>query len=214
MRFLWLLFFLLCLPVLAFTEAKRQSSDNKMSLPPPPPAADKKPKNSVPSSGGFSTKVGHNCTWDTSGEGVVNLLVSCRSEEQTYWCRYAGQPDLCQAYSDRKAQVRHWKQLVGKLKKRRSACDGEKVLKTRSCKAPMESHMKLKEKGKGGGKKDPVPLDPEMVEKEEKKEEKKEDRTPLLEERDGEVNDMEPVENYCAEGWHSVCSFFVSFFEG
>ncbi|XP_041722396.1 fibroblast growth factor-binding protein 2 [Coregonus clupeaformis] len=212
MRLLGLLFFLLCLPVLPSTEAKRQSSDDKTSQPPPPPAAGKKPKNSVPSSGGFSTKVGHNCTWDTSGEGVVNLLVSCSSGEQTYWCRYAGQPDLCQAYSDRKAQVRHWKQMVGKLKKRRNACDGEKVLKTRTCKAPMESHMKLKEKGKGGGKKDPVPLVPEMVEKEEKKE----DRIPLLEERDGdrEVNDMEQVENYCAEGWHSVCSFFVRFFEG
>ncbi|XP_038846768.1 fibroblast growth factor-binding protein 2-like [Salvelinus namaycush] len=210
MRFLWPLFFLLCLRVLPSTEAKHQISDDKTSQL-PPPLAGKMPKNSVTSSGGFSTKVGHNCTWDTSGEGVVNLLVSCNSGEQTYWCRYTGQPDLCQAYSDRKAQVRHWKQLVGKLKKRSNACKGEKVLKTPTCKAPMNSHMKLKEKGNSGGEKDPLPLVPELVEKEEKKE----DRT-LLEERnwDGEINDMEPVENYCAEGWHSVCSFFVRFFEG
>uniref|UniRef100_A0A3P8XLA9 Fibroblast growth factor binding protein 3 n=1 Tax=Esox lucius TaxID=8010 RepID=A0A3P8XLA9_ESOLU len=174
-----------------------------------------KSKNSVPITGGFSTKVGHDCTWDTSGDVVVNLLVSCRSGEQTYWCRYAGQPNLCQAYHNRKAKVGHWKQLIGKLKKRRNACDGKKVLKTRNCKAPLKSHMKLKEKGKSTGNKDTVIKVPERVQKEGRKE-KNEKRTQLSEEREGirELNDTELVGSYCAEGWHSVCSFFVRFLLG
>lgn len=126
----------------------------------------------------------------------------------------------------------YWKQLVGKLKKRQNACDGEKVLKAKTCKkAPAEAHMKLAQRsgeeerkgGKEGGKKKGPPgsksSDGGKAERKKKKEEEEEEEKKKREERtgfdeDGVVNDMEPVQNYCSEGWHSVCSFFVKFFEG
>lgn len=116
---------------------------------------------------------------------------------------------------------------MGKLKKRQNACEGEKVLKAKTCKkAPAEAHMKLaqhsaEEEKKVGKKKGAAGKnsDAGKTERKKKKEEegslevkKREERTGFDE--DGVVNDMEPVQSYCSEGWHSVCSFFVSFFEG
>lgn len=120
-----------------------------------------------------------------------------------YWCRYAGKPDLCQVYGAKSSQ--YWKQLVGKLKKRQNACEGEKVLKAKTCKkATAEAHMKLAQHSgdevtKGGKKKRP------------QKKKDEEERTGF---EDGVMNDMAPVQSYCSEGWSSICSFFVTFFEG
>ncbi|XP_061600887.1 fibroblast growth factor-binding protein 2-like isoform X2 [Cololabis saira] len=228
--------FLLLLCLLALTGAKRQPAQDKRgksNQPPPSPQPAKRPRSrSVLSSGELTTKDGHRCTWQTSGEGLVTLLVNCSSgtegDQERYWCRYAGKPDLCQAYGVKSSQ--YWKQLVGKLKKRGKAC-GEKFLKAKTCKkAPPEAHMKLaqqsggeeKKGGKEGGKKKGVAAeksaDGEKVQKKkskkEEEEEKKrmEDKTGFEEER--LMNDMEPVQAYCSEGWHSVCSFFVKFFDG
>uniref|UniRef100_A0A665VN35 Fibroblast growth factor binding protein 3 n=1 Tax=Echeneis naucrates TaxID=173247 RepID=A0A665VN35_ECHNA len=222
--FLFLL--LVCLSVL--TEAKRQPGQGKPDKPlqPPssPPPAKRSRNRSVPGSGELTTKEGHRCVWQTSGEGLVNLMVNCKKHPQ-YWCRYAGKPDLCQAYGVKSSQ--YWKQLVGKLKKRLNACEGEKVLKAKTCKkAPNEAHMKLAqrsgEEGRKGGKRKGMPVakssDGEKAEKRKKKEQEeeekkmREERTGLEEE--GVMNDMEPVQNYCSEGWHAVCSFFVKFFDG
>uniref|UniRef100_A0A3Q1EB93 Fibroblast growth factor binding protein 3 n=1 Tax=Acanthochromis polyacanthus TaxID=80966 RepID=A0A3Q1EB93_9TELE len=233
----FLVLLLLCVPILA--EAKRQAGQEKPDKPdkprqppPSPPPAKRARNRSVPGSGELSTKDGHRCTWQTSGESLVSLVVNCSTETlgelQRYWCRYAGKPDLCQAYGVKSSQ--YWKQLVGKLKKRQNACEGEKVLKAKTCKkAPAEAHMKLaqrsgedeKKVGKEGGKKKGVAggksSDGGKVEKKKKKEDeedkKMEDRTGL-EDDEGVMNDMEPVQSYCSEGWHSVCSFFVKFFEG
>lgn len=119
----------------------------------------------------------------------------------------------------------YWKQLVGKLKKRQNACEGEKVLKAKTCKkAPAEAHMKLAQRSgdeeRKGGKKRAPPAgkasDGGKAErrknKEQEEEKKKEDWMGFDEE--GVVNDMAPVQTYCNGGWHSVCSFFVKFFEG
>ncbi|XP_034754046.1 fibroblast growth factor-binding protein 2 [Etheostoma cragini] len=230
---------LLCLPVLA--EAKRQPGEGKADKPrqpPPSPAPAKRPRNrSVPGSGELSTKEGHRCTWQTSGEGLVSLLVNCSTETlgepQRYWCRYAGKPDQCPAYGVKSSQ--YWKQLVGKLKKRQNACEGEKVLKAKTCKkAPAEAHMKLgqrseqeERKGAKEGSKKRGPeaskgsdagkaerrKKKEEEDEEEKKKKKREERT-VFEDEEGVVNDMAPAQSYCSEGWHSVCSFFVKFFEG
>ncbi|XP_041804070.1 fibroblast growth factor-binding protein 2 [Chelmon rostratus] len=223
---------LLCLPVLS--EAKRQPGQGKPDKPrQPPPTSQpaKRPRNrSVPGSGELTTKEGHRCIWQTSGEGLVSLLVNCSTEtlgdQQRYWCRYAGKPDLCQAYGVKSSQ--YWKQLVGKLKKRQNACEGEKVLKAKTCKkAPAEAHMKLAQRSgederKGGKKKGPTAAkssDGGKAERRKKKEEEEEEEKKKREEwtgfeEEGVVNDMEPVQSYCSEGWHSVCSFFVKFFEG
>ncbi|KAJ8418239.1 hypothetical protein AAFF_G00139480 [Aldrovandia affinis] len=213
MRLLCALVLLLCLCSLQGMEGKKESGTEKQ-------AARKGRNKAVPSSGELTSKENHRCTWETSGETEVTLLISCNHGDQSYWCRYAGQPDLCPSYGARSSQ--YWKQVVGKLKKKRNVCDGEKVLKTRVCKkAPVESHMRLTEKSgeeeggeerensKGGSKK-----------QEAEREGGEKERKPAEEERDGfrEVNDgnmeMAPVENYCAEGWQSFCSFFVKFIDG
>lgn len=221
------LLLLLCLSV--FPEAKRQPGQPKPDKPRQPPPSTAPPtrrarNRSVPSSGELSTKDGHRCIWQTSGEGLVSLMVNCTIEtlgaQQRYWCRYAGKPDLCEAYGVKSSQ--YWKQLVGKLKKRQNACEGEKVLKAKTCKkAPAEAHMKLAQNSaeeerkagkKRGGKSERKKKD--GVEEEEGLEEagRPEQRTGLQEE--GVLSDMAPVQSYCSEGWHSVCNFFVRFFEG
>ncbi|KAM4607423.1 fibroblast growth factor-binding protein 3 [Polymixia lowei] len=233
----FLLLLLLCLPVLS--DAKRQNGEAKPDKPRQPPMSPaapqpaKRPRNrTVPGSGELTTKEGHRCTWETSGEGLVTLLVSCstgtEADQQTYWCRYAGKPDLCQAYGAKSSQ--YWKQLVGKLKKRQNACEGEKVLKAKTCKkSPAEAHMKLAQRsgeeaaedrkgGKGGGKRKGAstgPSDGGKTDRKKKEEEQKGKRDEMIGFGEDRVqNDMEPVQSYCAEGWNSVCSFFVKFFEG
>ncbi|XP_066549732.1 fibroblast growth factor-binding protein 2 [Amia ocellicauda] len=217
MRLLCVVVFVLCLYGLQGTEGKKESGSSK------PPSKKGKSK-SIPSSGELITKDNHRCTWETSGEGEVSLFINCNHQDQTYWCRYTGQPDLCTSYNVKSSQ--YWKQVVSKLKKKKNACEGDKILKTRICKkAPIESHMKLtgksgadrkveeKENARAGGKKKET-----TTQLNDRKREKK----PSTSEKDdfGEVNDenleseMEPVENYCADGWHSVCSFFVKFFDG
>lgn len=121
---------------------------------------------------------------------------------------------------------------MGKLKKRLNACEGEKVLKAKTCKkAPSEAHMKLAQRsgeeerkgGKEAGKKKSQTAgkssDGGKAERKKKKEEEDEEEKKKREERtgldeDGVLNDMAPAQTYCSEGWHSVCSFFVKFFEG
>lgn len=75
---------LLFVPIL--TEAKRQPGQEKPDKPrqpPPSPQPAKRPRNrSVPGSGELTTKEGHRCIWQTSGEGLVSLLVNCSIEAQ------------------------------------------------------------------------------------------------------------------------------------
>lgn len=130
----------------------------------------------------------------------------CSSSSSRYWCRYAGRPELCPAYSLKSSQ--YWKQLVGKLKKRLNACEGEKVLKARTCKkAPAEAHMKLAQRSGSGshGKR-----------KEEGLQRSRAGWAEPEEDAGGVtmMSDAVPVESYCSEGWSSVCSFFIRFFEG
>ncbi|MEQ2166226.1 hypothetical protein GOODEAATRI_025718 [Goodea atripinnis] len=74
--------FLLCLIFLA--EAKRQPVQDKQEKPhqpqSSPPPARRTRNRSVLSSGELTTKQGHRCTWQTSGEGLVSLLVNCSIE--------------------------------------------------------------------------------------------------------------------------------------
>lgn len=74
--------YVLCLLIL--TDAKREPGQEKRARPrqpPPSPQPAKRPRNrSVLSSGELTTKDGHSCTWQTSGEGLVSLLVNCSTE--------------------------------------------------------------------------------------------------------------------------------------
>ncbi|XP_056333015.1 fibroblast growth factor-binding protein 1 [Danio aesculapii] len=216
----------------SFSEAKKKSKQPSEAV----ARSDITPINPSLGSGQLSTKDGHRCTWETLERGAnIVLQVSCSVAGEDglkppYTCQFAGKPQECSIYSSQSSQ--YWKQVVSKLKKRNNACEGEKVLKTRLCKkAPSASHMKLTERSgeettthmsegmQDGKRKTDVPAkkekDVQKEEKEEEEEEKKKD------EDDGvggivndEFSDMEPGVSYCGEGWHSVCRFFVKFFDG
>ncbi|XP_041922064.1 fibroblast growth factor-binding protein 3 [Alosa sapidissima] len=229
------LFLLLILVIQLLSQAALAEAKKKTQ---PPPS-----RSAVPGSGELTTKAGHSCTWatsDSASDSAVALQVSCSvpgeaPPVETYQCRFVGKPDLCPAYAAKANQ--YWKQVVSKLKKRSYACEGEKVLKTRLCKkAPSASHVRLAE-GAAEDKK------MEEKEEEEEEEEEvvrgKETAAPVAREAEvaarraeregkpepllgdaaghgavGDGNADSEVSNYCTEGWHSLCSFFVKFFDG
>lgn len=214
--------------LLSFSEAKKKSKQPADAV----AGSESTAINPLLGSGQLSTKDGHRCTWETLERGANILLqVSCSVPAEDglkppYTCQFAGKPQECSVYSTQSSQ--YWKQVVGKLKKRMNACEGEKVLKTRLCKkAPSASHMKLTERSGeettthiSEGKQEESKLKTEApvrkekeVQKEKEEEGKKEEDEEFGVLNDG-VSDMEPAVSYCGEGWHSVCNFFVKFFDG
>ncbi|XP_066537915.1 fibroblast growth factor-binding protein 1 isoform X2 [Hoplias malabaricus] len=217
--FFFLFLFLCFLP---FLEAAKKKTKAK--------GEDEGPTAPVGPSGELSTKEGHRCTWETQEGRNSNilLLVKCSVpgemvgvSRDSYSCQFSGKPQECPAYGDKPAQ--YWKQVVGKLKKRTNACEGEKLLKTRQCKrAPSAAHMKLTEKKVDGqiegskkrsGNKD--------GEKEKEKEKQMKEEGDELMQGDtigfGEVNDgtnSEASETFCREGWSTFCHFFTKLLDG
>ncbi|XP_051502508.1 fibroblast growth factor-binding protein 1-like [Myxocyprinus asiaticus] len=219
--FIFSLLFLL----LSFSEEKKKSKQPSDAV----TVSDSTPVKASLESGQLSTKDGRRCTWEMLERGANILLqVSCSPHGKEglttpYTCQFAGKPQECSIYSIQSSQ--YWKQVVSKLKKRKNACEGEKVLKTRLCKkTPNASHMKLTERSveettthvsKGMREENKRKTDvPTRKGKEVEKENEEEVKT---EEDEGVVNDrfsdMEPATSYCGEGWHSICSFFVKFFD-
>lgn len=152
-------------------------------------------------SGELSTKNGDRCTWQTR-EGKNNMLLQLKCstpskeaglESTKYECQFTGKPNECPAYGEKPAE--YWKQVLGKLKKRPSACEGGRVLKAAMCRnAPGSAHMKLvREKTRSG--------------KEGEKEEKKDEEMMMGDE--GMSNGAAETESYCAEGWDPLCHFLT-----
>lgn len=214
----------------SFSEAKKKSKQPSEAV----AGSDITPINPSLGSGQLSTKDGHRCTWETLERGAnIILQVSCSVAGEDglrppYTCQFAGKPQECSIYSSQSSQ--YWKQVVSKLKKRKNACEGEKVLKTRLCKkAPSASHMKLTERS---GEETTTHMSEGIQDSKRKtdvpgrkgkdvQKEKNEEEEMKKEEDDGvggivndESSDMEPAVNRCGEGWHTVCSFFVRFFDG
>ncbi|XP_059377015.1 fibroblast growth factor-binding protein 1-like [Carassius carassius] len=209
----------------SFSEAKKKSKQPSDAV----TGSESKAVNPALGSGQLSTKDGHRCTWETLERGANILLqVSCTVPNEEglgphYTCQFAGKPQECSVYSTQSSQ--YWKQVVSKLKKRKNACEGEKVLKTRLCKkAPSASHMKLTERSreettthmsKGMPRKTEAPVRKEkVVQKEKEGEVKKEEDEGFGEVVNDGFSDMEPAVSYCGDGWHSVCNFFVKFLDG
>lgn len=152
-------------------------------------------------SGELSTKNGDRCTWETrEGKNNIVLQLKCATspektglESTKYECQFSGKPNECPAYGEKPAQ--YWKQVLAKLKKRQSACEGGKVLKVTICRsAPGSAHMKLvKEKLANG--------------KEGEKDEKKGEEMMMADK--GMTDEAAETENYCAEGWDPLCHFFT-----
>ncbi|XP_074141342.1 fibroblast growth factor-binding protein 3 [Sminthopsis crassicaudata] len=246
-------------------------------------AAESVPGPAGGSSGRFSNPEQHACSWqillpapgDATAAGAggagagSELSVSCQSPDGSrYQCAYRGEPQRCAAYNARGPQ--YWKQVVGKLRKKRRPCHDPAPLKARLCggkkglgaelhlvtrpldaagagassaatalpregkvrskgrprgpsrareaapgaeeglnlpRAPPPSGTSAKEKGPGrrghGGKRKETP--------------------PSDEERPMEAGpapggpmefNEELTETYCAEKWHSLCNFFVNFWNG
>lgn len=148
------------------------------------------------SSGELSTKNGDRCTWQTrEGKNNMVLQLKCAAPSQEeglelthYECQFTGKPHECPAYGDKPAQ--YWKQVLGKLKKRPSACKGAKVLRVPMCEsAPGSAYMKrVREKTASG--------------KEGEKDEKIDEETMLADE-------AAETQSYCAEGWDPLCHFLT-----
>lgn len=125
----------------------------------------------------------------------------------SYWCCYSGKPHLWPV--DGVKLIQYWKQLVGQVKKRQNACEGEKVLRAKTCKkVTADAHMKLmhgsdeevrkskKNRPQSGGK---VTAAGEKVEV----------MTMSTSEERAKA-DLEPVQRFCSQGWSSICSFFLT----
>ncbi|XP_068253445.1 fibroblast growth factor-binding protein 3 [Nyctibius grandis] len=139
--------------------------------------------------GRFSTPEQHRCSWELrSAAGASELRLSCRPPAgggAARSCTYRGEPRLCPAYGARSRQ--YWRQILGRLRRRPHPCAQGGPLSARLCgpgRAPPEAQLRLLS--------GPGPSPPAAT------------AEPTA----------EPAETYCAERWHSLCSFFVGFWEG
>ncbi|KAI5627223.1 fibroblast growth factor-binding protein 1 [Silurus asotus] len=154
----------------------------------------------TPSSGELNTTNGDRCTWQThEGKNKMVLHLKCSSpsdqraghQSNYYECQFTGKPSECPAYGDKPTQ--YWNQVLTRLKKRQSACEGVKVLKAGMCKsAPNSAHMRLVKKKEV------------RREKEGAAEEKKDDEEMMMAD-EGMSDGGAETESYCAEGWGSLC---------
>ncbi|XP_072883544.1 fibroblast growth factor-binding protein 2-like [Hemitrygon akajei] len=192
--------------------------------------------------GALTTKDDHACTWNVTGDEELVLQISCRYQGGNYSCNYTGRPQSCPTYNSKAFQ--YWKQVVSKVKRKKHACEGDKILKARVCKkAPTESQMKLQAKSwdtskrraklhlKDAGRKRALgkqnAFASESVNSTDTQSEKNwgrsgapessksEDPSALGEMRDDDPDFQEQLSRaYCAEKWHSLCSFFVNLWNG
>ncbi|KAM6265986.1 fibroblast growth factor-binding protein 3 [Porphyrio hochstetteri] len=139
--------------------------------------------------GRFSTPEQHRCSWELrSAAGASELRLSCRPPAgggAARSCAYRGEPRRCPAYGARSHQ--YWRQILGRLRRRRDPCAQGAPLRARLCgpgRAPPEAQLRLLP-GPGSS---PPAATAKPTE--------------------------DPAETYCAERWHSLCSFFVGFWEG
>nr|XP_027316307.2 fibroblast growth factor-binding protein 3 [Anas platyrhynchos] len=145
--------------------------------------------------GRFSTPERHRCQWELRwAAGASELRLSCRPPAgggAARSCVYRGEPRRCPAYGARSR--RYWRQVIAHLRRRRRPCAEGAPLGPRQCgpgRAPPEAQLRLLLSSPGH---DPGPTPPPPA-------------------------SAEPperlVETYCAQRWHSLCSFFVGFWQG
>lgn len=140
--------------------------------------------------GRFSTPEQHRCSWElrSAAAGSSELRLSCRPPAgggAARSCAYRGEPRRCPAYGARSRQ--YWRQILGRLRRRRHPCARGGPLSARLCgpgRAPPEAQLRLLPA--------PGPSPPAATAQ----------------------PSAEPAESYCAQRWHSLCSFFVGFWEG
>ncbi|XP_006831198.1 PREDICTED: fibroblast growth factor-binding protein 3 [Chrysochloris asiatica] len=200
------------------------------------------------SSGRFVSPEQHACGWQlllpTPGAAAGSeLALSCQGPDGArYQCVYHWQPELCAAYAARGAH--YWKQVLGRLRKKRLPCHDPARLRVRLCSgkkghgaqlrlAPRASRpagstaagFPRKPKPRVRGLESAPPASTLSKEKPSEKKTKGGKKKGILspdEERhmgtgldlDGLDQNAELTETYCAEKWHSLCNFFVNFWNG
>ncbi|XP_013921997.1 PREDICTED: fibroblast growth factor-binding protein 3 [Thamnophis sirtalis] len=218
-------------------------------------------------SGQFSTRDKHLCNWQLiSGERDTELQITCHpAEGEAQRCVYRGQPELCAAYGAKGHQF--WKQILGKLRRKRHPCQDTSPLKSRLCSSKKDTpgaqlHLvqtlpstevpvatasvtQGSPEGKSRGKNLPAlqrspqahrdmtvtnPAKNGALKKQKKGGKRKgnpnssvvptrpahrKPTTTVVEvtARPTELN-ADVVDAYCEEKWHSLCNFFVNFWNG
>ncbi|XP_039403845.1 fibroblast growth factor-binding protein 3 [Mauremys reevesii] len=214
--------------------------------------------------GQFSTREQHVCSWQlVRGEEATELQLSCQAPgeggSEGLRCAYRGQPERCAAYSAKSRQ--YWKQILGKLRRKRRPCQDSSPLKARLCSnknGPPEAQLRLapaspspaapgaagdpargNAKGRGSVQEAPTLQQPGAPgakamssgahagapEKRGKAGKRKggagfpvppERRPPTAGGNPEPPTELSEdlAETYCAEQWHSLCSFFVNFWNG
>ncbi|XP_044276605.1 fibroblast growth factor-binding protein 3 [Varanus komodoensis] len=232
-----------------------------------------KPSSPWAQSGQFSTWDKHLCSWQLiPGENTTELQLSCHpprknSSKMGQQCVYRGQPELCAAYNSKGRQF--WKQVLGKLRKKRHPCQDSTPLKSRLCSSkkgaseaelhlvpsthsPMaaeipvatEGTVKGRTKGKSHAKEPSAVHKPPQAPRDSvstslAKTDAPGKQSKVGKRRDGPGSSLTPsqppsrqptavaegteqptelnadvVEAYCEEKWHSLCNFFVNFWNG
>uniref|UniRef100_A0A670HSD8 Fibroblast growth factor binding protein 3 n=1 Tax=Podarcis muralis TaxID=64176 RepID=A0A670HSD8_PODMU len=194
-------------------------------------------------SGQFSTRDKHLCSWQViSGEEATELLLSCHQPGEQggkrQQCIYRGQPELCAAYSSKGRQF--WKQILGKLRRKQHPCQDSSPLKSRLCsskKGTSEAQLYLVPTA-------PAPQKPPQAPRNRAISSPAKAEAPTKRNKEGkrkggpgssaaptQPSSMQPtsvaggtghptelnagvVEAYCEEKWHSLCNFFVNFWNG
>ncbi|XP_066478758.1 fibroblast growth factor-binding protein 3 [Tiliqua scincoides] len=229
-----------------------------------------KPSSPWAHSGQFYTREKHLCSWQLISEEDATLLqLGChqaggdRHKEQQ--CIYRGQPELCAAYGSKGRQF--WKQILGKLRRKRHPCQDRSPLQSRLCsskKGALEAQLHLvpsassteapvttetaakgRSKGKGHIKDTPKQQKPPQaprdrvisnpakagaLDKQRSKAGKRKGTSsssvapaqPVSQQPTAAMEGNEPptelntsvAEAYCEEKWHSLCNFFVNFWNG
>ncbi|XP_076980509.1 fibroblast growth factor-binding protein 3 [Tamandua tetradactyla] len=197
-------------------------------------------------SGRFVSREKHACSWQLLLR-ATGLALSCQDPDGgQYQCAYRGEPQRCAAYTARGS--RYWKQVLGRLRKKRRPCHDPAPLKVRLCagKKGHSAELRLvpgssppagptgagfhakpkpltrsrgwsREHASGPAAGAPPPPSARSVVKpsENTKGSKRKER-PLgtRPDPDGLEENAELTETYCAEKWHSLCNFFVNFWNG
>ncbi|XP_021395592.1 fibroblast growth factor-binding protein 3 [Lonchura striata] len=136
--------------------------------------------------GRFSTPEQHRCRWELrSAAGASELRLSCRAEGGGAARSCAYRGEPRRCPAFRGRQ--YWRQILSRLRRRQHPCAPGAPLRARLCgpgRAPPEAQLRLLP--------DPGPASPAP----------------------GPEPTEDPAQTYCAERWHSLCSFFVGFWEG
>ncbi|KAM7073247.1 fibroblast growth factor-binding protein 3 [Molossus nigricans] len=212
------------------------------------------------SSGRFISLARHACSWQlllpAPGRAVGSeLSLRCQGPDgERQQCAYHGEPQRCAAYAARGSH--YWKQVLGRLRKKRRPCQDPAPLKARLCAgkkghgaelrlvspasppaSPTAAGFSRDFKPRARSRERPrepairpasrVPPPPSArpkgkpLEKKTKGSKRKVASDPDDErllgtgpDPDGLDENAKLTETYCAEKWHSLCNFLVSFWNG